>query len=368
MGTTPTQARDRLARLLRLVRGGRRAVIAAQDRPDPDGMASAAALKHLLQHKTRLDVVIAASGESGRAENRATLQLLGEPLEDLDALDLAAFDLRILVDTQPGFGNNSWPPHVPVHIVFDHHPRGQGIEPGQVADIRPDYGAASTIMTEYLRAAALEPPHQLATALLYGIKTDTQDLTRGASPADSEAFLYLYPRANHRLLAKIERERLPRTYFANLAHALLRCRLYDSVAICAFGPVESPDVLSEMADLFLRIEGVRWVLCHGIYDHQLHLSARTVLRRGTAGDVMNALLDGIGEGGGHDMMAGGQADLPADGQMDDMCREIELKFLRALDIQSRTPEPLVPNPPAPAPPAPQAQAAPHEQPPPPAAQ
>jgi len=348
MGSSDGSARDRLARLLRLVRGRRRAVVVAQDRPDPDGMAGAAALKRLLEHKARVDVVIAASGQSARAENRATLQFLGETLADIESLDLTQFDLRVLVDTQPGFGNNSWPADVPPDLVIDHHPRGDGLAPGQLADIRPGCGAVSTMLTEYLRAAGIEPDPQLATALLYGIKTDTQDLARGASPADSEAFLYLYPRANRQLLAKIERGRRPRAYFAALAHALLACRLYDNVAICPLGPLASPDVPSEMADFFLRIEGVRWVLCHGLCDGRLHLSVRTVLRRGGAGKLAAALLEGIGQGGGHEMLAGGQAPLADEADAEALARELELRFLRLLDIQSRTPEPLVP-PPSPTP-------------------
>ena len=342
MAKAQDPARDRLARLLRLVRGRRRAVIVAQDRPDPDGMASAAALKRLFTEKAHLETVIAASGESARAENVATLQFLGETLHDIADLDLDSFDVRVLVDTQPGFGNNSWPEDVPLDLIIDHHPRGSGIRPGQAADIRPSYGAASTIVTEYLRAADIEPDPQLATALLYGIKTDTQDLARGASPADNEAFLYLYARANRQLLAKIERERLPRSYFATLARALRSCDIYESVALCGMGEVTSPDALSEMADFFLRIEGIRWVLCYGLCDGQLHLSARTVVRQGNAGGIMAELVEGLGKGGGHDMLAGGQVPLSEDADRAALEREIELRLLRLLNIQTRTPEPLVP--------------------------
>ncbi|MFW6163134.1 MAG: DHH family phosphoesterase [Planctomycetota bacterium] len=341
MAKTQDPARDRLARLLRAARG-RRAVIVAQDRPDPDGMATAAALTRILREKAGAEALIAASGESGRAENVTTLQFLGESLHDLDSLELEEFDFRALVDTQPGFGNNSWPEEEPLDFILDHHPRGPGLQPRQFADIRPQYGSASTIATEYLRAAGIEPEPQLATVLLYGIKTDTQDLSRGATAADNEAFLYLYARANRQLLAKIERERLPREYFVTLAIALCRCRIYASVAICALGEVDSPDVLSEMADLFLRLEGARWVLCYGLYDGQLHLSARTLVRQGNAGQVMADLLEGLGEGGGHDMMAGGQAALPEDDDLAGFTREIELRFLRLLDVKTRTPEPLVP--------------------------
>ena len=339
-------ARTRLARLLRFLRGHRRAVIAAQDRPDPDGMASAAALKRLFREKAQLDVVIAASGEIGRAENRATLQYLGESLDDLASLDLASFDLRALVDTQPGFGNSSWPPEVPVHLILDHHPRARGVQPDQLADIRPDYGATSTMLTEYLRAAHIEPDLQLATALLYGIKTDTQNLTRGASPADNAAFFYLYPLANHRLLGQIERGRLPRSHFATLARALQACRLYDYAALCSLGEIPTPEILGELADFFLRIEGVRWVLCQGTSRRILHLSVRTTVRQGNAGTLAASLLAGLGDGGGHEMMAGGQAPLTdrAPEAVEATAREIELRFLRLLEIPKRTPEPLIAEP------------------------
>ncbi len=341
--------RTRLARMLQLVRGRTSAVIAVQDHPDPDGIASAAALKRLLIDKAKMDVTLAATGEVVRAENRAALQFLGETLEDTSSLDLATFDLRALVDTQPGFGNCCWPEDVEVHMVIDHHPRGPALRPDQLTDIRTDYGAAASILVEYLRAAQIEPDAQLATALLYGIKTDTQDLSRAFSHADTEAFLYLYPRANHRLLAKIERQRLPRDYFAILARALNNCRLYDTVAICRLGPIPSPDMLGEVADLFLRIEGVRWVLVHGQVDQKLHLSVRTDVRRGRAGAIASDLLDDMGSGGGHQMLAGGQAELPAGADQDseaepvrDAVREIELRFLRLIDIETRTPEPLIP--------------------------
>jgi len=343
MGTKPDAARDRLARLLRLARNKSRALVATQDHPDPDGLASAAALKRLLEEKAHLPTTIAAAGQSTRAENRAALQFLGEQPAELPSLDIHAFDLRALVDTQPGFNNHSMPRDIPIHLVIDHHPRGEGIAPGTVADIRPDYGATATILTEYLRAARITPSTQLATILLYGIKSDTQDLSRGASRADTRAFLYLYPLANQRALAMIERERLPRAYFTTLARALRRCRLYDSAAICWLGPVPSPDTLSELADFFLRIEGVWWVLCHGIVERRIHLSVRTVLRKGAAGQLVAKVLDGIGEGGGHDMLAGGQAPLPADDEAaaEALAREIELRFLRLLEIPTRTPRPLL---------------------------
>jgi len=92
MGTKPDAARDRLARLLRLARQRSRALVATQDHPDPDGIASAAALKRILEEKAHLPTTFGSGGVSTRAENRATLQFLGERPADLRTLDLEDFD------------------------------------------------------------------------------------------------------------------------------------------------------------------------------------------------------------------------------------------------------------------------------------
>src|SRR5207344_3648453 len=74
-----------------------------------------------------------------------------------------------MVDVQPPYFEQ---PLGRVDLVVDHHPKRTNFK-ARFADLRTGYGATSTIFTEYLRAAAIEPTQRLATALLYGIKTDT---------------------------------------------------------------------------------------------------------------------------------------------------------------------------------------------------
>ena len=74
--------------------------------------------------------------------------------------------------------------------------------------MRPSYGATSTILVEYLRAADVKITQRLATALLYGIKADTLGLERGGTRADLDAFTFLYLLANHNALRRIERPAL----------------------------------------------------------------------------------------------------------------------------------------------------------------
>ena len=92
------------------------------------------------------------------------------------------------------------------------------------ADLRTAYGATSTIFTEYLRAAGMEPSQRLATALLYGIKTDTLFLERGTKLADLSAFNFLYPLANKAMITRIERPALPREDLEAMGRAFSHCK------------------------------------------------------------------------------------------------------------------------------------------------
>ena len=86
------------------------------------------------------------------------------------------------------------------------------------------YGATSTILTEYLEACGADVSQRLATALLYGIKSDTLMLNRETGPADLRAFMSLYPLTNYNTLRRIERPELPLAFAEFLARVLPRMR------------------------------------------------------------------------------------------------------------------------------------------------
>ena len=155
--------------------------------PDPDAIASAVALRHLLMEALNVESTIAYQGIVGRAENRALLRYLGQPLRPLTDTDLAGEVPIALADTQPGAGNNALPAGSGAAFVIDHHTWREPTATAAYVDVRPEAGATSTILTEYLQEAGLEPEPPLATALFYGIKSDTRGLSCGAGPADMAA-------------------------------------------------------------------------------------------------------------------------------------------------------------------------------------
>jgi nanoRNase/pAp phosphatase (c-di-AMP/oligoRNAs hydrolase) len=300
---------DHLPRLFEAVADARRVLIVPHNDPDPDAIGGALALRHLLAERLGVQGDIVYKGIIGRAENKALVRYLGRPLRPLESSDMQQGVPLALIDTQPGAGNNPLPPDKEVAIVFDHHPVREATAQVPFAEVRPDVGAISTVLTEVLQAATIEPAQPLATALFYGIKTDTQGLVRGTSPADVAAYMYLQSRIDVRALSRIEQAQVPPEYFRSLATTLHAARIYDCVVISFLGEMGRPDLAAEMADLLLRLKGIRWVLCMGVHQNVLILAVRTRRRRGGAEHLVLDIVQGQGTAGGHGTMAGGQVRL-----------------------------------------------------------
>jgi nanoRNase/pAp phosphatase (c-di-AMP/oligoRNAs hydrolase) len=300
---------QRFAKLSELLKDKTTLLVVMQDFPDPDAIASAVALREIAKTLGNTQCSIAHGGVVGRAENAALVKYLGLNLRHVDELDEAKFDLVAMVDTQPGTGNNSLSPDVIPDVVIDHHPMRSATRKAAFTDIRSRYGATSTILYEYLRCAEITPDVPLATALLYGIRSDTQDLGREATRADVTALLDLYPISNVRMLSTIRNGRVPREYFRLLAEGLTNARVFGSAIITALGDIDSADMLGEIADLLLRTEETKWALCYGICHRKLWLSLRTSEPGTNAGAFMHRLVGRLGTGGGHNVAAGAQIPL-----------------------------------------------------------
>src|SRR5262249_7236614 len=147
--------RGTLASLLQTLERPGPLVILPHDNPDPDALASAAALKWLAATLLKKDAHIVLGGVVGRAENRAMLTSLSITLGPVSEVRFAADTQVALVDTQPGRPNNSLPEGVLPAVVIDHHPAYEAYPGVPFLDLREPYGATSTILTEYLRESKL---------------------------------------------------------------------------------------------------------------------------------------------------------------------------------------------------------------------
>jgi nanoRNase/pAp phosphatase (c-di-AMP/oligoRNAs hydrolase) len=297
-GLERAATRGRVERLRAQFAGAERVVIMMQDDPDPDAIASALALRVVLG-RARGGTPLATFGRITRPENRAMIRLLEIEVTELQPHDLEDYDAIAMVDVQPSFFEERLP-HV--DAVIDHHPEETPVR-APFKDIRPSYGATSTILTEYLRAAEVKVTQRLATALLYGIKADTLALERGAIKADMDAFAFLHPHANHNALRRIERPQLPQAALDVLAQGLTRRQILDDVVFSHLGIVAYPELVAQFADLLLQVEGVEWSVVSGVVNGEIHISVRNVGYVRDAGDVMREAFSDIGSAGGHRSMA-----------------------------------------------------------------
>jgi len=303
----------RLAGLLASLKGVKRLNICAHSNPDPDSIASSMALKLLLEELGGVKCRVVYSGVIGRAENQAMVKLLHLPMRPLKQIRL--LENYALVDTQPRSGNNPYPREYRPRVVIDHHPLRKSTIADWV-DVRPTYGATVTILTEYLEVSGLTVPSWLATAIAYGLSSETRDLGREAGPEDVSAYLRLFPLVQKKVLAQIEHPRLPRSYFSAIDKALHRAFHYRNVIGSKLGKVDTPDIVSEVADFLMAHERMTWCITVGCFDDQLYISLRSTNLKARAGQLMKKLLGKQGTAGGHGQMAGGQVDItgmtPAD--------------------------------------------------------
>jgi len=300
---------ERLAALLHAVEGAERALVLTHDNPDPDAIASAAGLAFVLQKCANLQVSLTFGGIVGRAENRVLIEELGVRFERVEKVTPASYPVVALVDTQPRAGNNSLPAGQLVTVVLDHHPARPELTAVLFADVRPGVGSCCSMVVEYLRAAKLEPDRRLATALFYAIQSETLDLGREASEADVSASLYLYPRSDPAAISRIRHPRIPEGFFRAVHAALERAWRAGRVMCVPVGRLDYPDMVAQLADLFMRADGVEWVIAAGHFGDDLLLSLRTLLPNARAGEVVRAVVNGRGPAGGHDSMAGARIDV-----------------------------------------------------------
>jgi len=290
--------RARAERIRAHFESAERILILMQDDPDPDAIASALALKTLLG-RTRMSAPLCTFGTITRPENVAMCRILDIEVEEISAQALHQFDRVAMVDVQPSFLEERFDE---VDLVIDHHPVERPIR-ARIRDVRPSYGATSTILVEYLRAADVKISQRLATALLYGIKADTLGLERGGSRADLRAFSFLYVLANHNALRRIERPELSDTALDVLAHGLARRQIVRGVFFSHLGHVGTVDQIPQFADFGLQAEGVEWSVVSGVVDDMVHISVRNVGYVRSAGEVTRAAFGDLGSAGGHRTMA-----------------------------------------------------------------
>ncbi|PLX91370.1 MAG: phosphoesterase [Desulfuromonas sp.] len=343
MSVDMTRSRELSAAIVEGVRGRGRILIVCHDNPDPDSLASACALKHLLLIKTGQEATITFGGIIGRGENRAMVRELEINVIPFAKIRPDDYTVVCMVDTQPGTGNNSWPVERPVDLVIDHHPLRPTTSDCRFSDVRVGFGACATILFQYLLAQEVSVNTKLATIIYYAIKSETQELGREGGAADRAAYLSLAQLCNNRILYRITHPKRARAYFGVFNRALENARIYDSLLVFNLYNIDNPDTVAEMADFLLAAEGIKTVFGMGCYRDEILLSIRSSCHDVGVGEVIRKVAAGYGTAGGHAMIAGGQ--IPVTRRSQKHQKELERIFTRrlidALELKARRGKRLV---------------------------
>ncbi|ELZ37766.1 phosphoesterase RecJ domain protein [Halorubrum saccharovorum DSM 1137] len=295
----------RLLRALRNLSGP--LLVVAHDNPDPDAIASALGLARVAE-EVGVPADASYGGEIAHQENRAMVNLLDLSLRTFDGIDLDDYGGVALVDHSRAGINDSLPEGYPVDVVIDHHPP-RGPVAGEFVDIRPDAGATSTLIEEYLSRIGIEPDRDLATALLYGIRIDTKDFTRSTSIPDFEAAASLSAFADESTLERVESPSVSPETLRVLARAIEGRDVRGSTVASCVGEIGDRDALAQAAERLLDLDGIAVTFVFGYMDGVIYGSARARGADLDVGELLRDALDPVGSAGGHATMAGAQVSL-----------------------------------------------------------
>jgi nanoRNase/pAp phosphatase (c-di-AMP/oligoRNAs hydrolase) len=290
--------REKVEELLKLIAPIENLLILTHPNPDPDAIAASLGLRALL-NRTKQRATLGYLGRPlSRPENLNMIHLLEIDLKRLEEEELKQYDGIVLVDCQENLFQEFQLP--PITAVIDHHPE-QIQYTAKYRDIVPAEGSTSTIITRYFQALKIEPSQRVATALLYGIKTDTFFLKREVNEDDILSFVYLYPRANINLLRRMEVPELEPQKVVLLGKALIESRVVHQVFVGVLPPHEevSEDLIARLADLGLQVKGASWSMAVGFLDDAVILSVRNVGYVRHAGRALQNAFRGLGPAGGH---------------------------------------------------------------------
>jgi nanoRNase/pAp phosphatase (c-di-AMP/oligoRNAs hydrolase) len=277
--------------------------------PDPDAVASAMAFHELLRQIVGIArCTFAATEPIVRQQNVEFVRAMKVDIQLLHQVDLKAYRLVAIIDAQPTFFGEVLKDIQP-QIVLDHHPCTT-VWHAELADIRENYGALSTIMTEYLLAAKVKIPKRLYTALLYGIKADTNNFERDVILEDISAYYLNFARANRQLIRRIELNQIPERFLKHYDHSYHHRRRYRDRIISFLGRVESVDACVQVADFYLRVVDIYYVIIAGIVKDRLVIIFRGDGYRQDCGAIAKKAFGNYGSAGGHRSAA--RVEIPID--------------------------------------------------------
>jgi nanoRNase/pAp phosphatase (c-di-AMP/oligoRNAs hydrolase) len=291
-----------------------------QDNPDPDAIASGLTLKRICKF-CDVESSIYYGGKITHQKNRALVNLLDIDLINVKTREEVMKAVKsagkiALIEASIPSKNNILPIEVTPNLIFDHHQIDISSVKGDFVDIQPEIGATATMMTKYIRQLNIKPDISLATALLYGIRTDTKEFTRNTASDDFEAAAYLSPLVDTTVMSQLDFPPMRLETLDIIGRAIRNKRIRGSYLVSFVEFISDRDALPQAAEMMLQLEGVYTVLVFGINGDKVQLSARSSDTRVNLGLILQSAFGKLNSGG-HATMAAGSINLGILGDAND---------------------------------------------------
>ncbi len=317
----------RLESLLNVLKG-HRVFIQTHNFPDPDALASAFGIKNLLSI-LGIRATICYQGSVSKASTANMVIAFGIGMIDLKKIkDMTPDDYIITVDAQMNTANIAITNGTVVACI-DHHPTREPFD-YLFKDVRI-CGSCATIVADYYFSNGFEPDRTTATALMYGLKMDTENLTRGVTGFDAEMFYRLFYLCDMDALKTLSNQQMEFQELETYIKAIQNIKIYDGVGFSFIDTEASDGLVATVCDFMLKLVEVEFAITYGYKGNGLKFSVRSDLDYLDAGNITSNALEGLGTGGGHAAMAGGYLSFDKVKDADfDLEEEIVNRFLNAV--------------------------------------
>lgn len=144
---------------------------------------------------------------------------------------------------------------------------------------------------------------RIATALTYGIRIDTNNLTRGVSKLDIEMLYRMFDLCDYDIIHMLENSTLCFEDLVAYSQAISSIEVYDNISFADTG--RDCPVIANISDFMLALKEVSFSVVYSRKEGGIKLSVRSEKSSLDAGKITGKALEHIGNGGGHAAMAGG---------------------------------------------------------------
>lgn len=277
-------------------------VVQCHDNPDADAIASGYGVYTYLKGQGK-DARFIYGGRFPIQKSNLVLMVteLKIPIEHVDALE--APELLVTVDCQYGEGNVTKFDADRVAVI-DHHQVSSALP--ALSEVRSNLGACATVVRELLRLEGIDinGDKGLATALYYGLLTDTNNFTEISHPLDKDLRDdALFDRS---LIVRLRNANLSLRELEIAGAALMNYHYHEDYhfAVAMAEPCD-PNILGMISDLMLEVDTVDTCLVYSVLPFGVKISVRSCVKEVKASELAEFITEGVGSGGGHLQKAGG---------------------------------------------------------------